>query len=169
MSPLPFYALEDCSNRHEIHLTHATTKPFQVNCLELLSNKTMSQSLLLKILGLKYWPTMVWRLVPYKRLDQEQNNHNCTKCGSSVHFNTFSIYVEMKSWGFSWWFLMSYEANKECHWANVKLTLSMLQGTRDWKCKGRATGKLFLLIGILLSFSFLHFYPTKPSFITYFS
>lgn len=86
-----------------MRFTLPTTKPFQVNCLELLSNKTMSQSLLLKILGLKYWPTMVWRLVPYKRLDQEQNNHNCTKCGSSVHFNTFSIYVEMKSWGFSWW------------------------------------------------------------------
>lgn len=102
MSLLPFCALEDCSNRHKIHLTHATTKPFQVNCLQLLSSKTMSQSLLFKILGLKYWLTMVWRLVvPYKRLDQERNNHNCTKCGSSVHFNTFSIYVEMKSWLYS--------------------------------------------------------------------
>lgn len=102
MSLLPLCALGYCSNRHEIYLAHTTTRPFKLIFLELSFNKTTFQSPLFKIMMLKYWPTMVWRLLHHKRL-QEWNNYNCIKHGSTNCFNTFSTYIDMNSWRLSWW------------------------------------------------------------------
>lgn len=79
----------------------------------------------------------------------------------------FSIYIDMNSWRLSWWSTKS--TNTQPPQVKLMLTLSIPHGRWDWKQRGTATGKLFLFIGILLSLSFLIFYPIMPILVTKFS